>query len=223
MFLLAGRQVILKQKQKTRIQQTNEARILEAALEVFARQGFRGSTLDQIAKQASMSKPNLLYYFPSKDAIHIQLLEGLLDLWLAPLRAMQPDGNPRQELGTYIERKLEMSRDYPRESRLFANEILRGAPHIHAILKEELAELVEEKAKVIQHWIDRGEIRPCDPRHLIFALWATTQHYADFQSQVQAILGADISDDEQFHQARQMLDMLFLDGLLGGNAQKRKD
>ena len=50
---------------RTRIQEKNIAAILEAALEVFSQHGFRGATLDQIAKAASLSKPNLLYYFSS--------------------------------------------------------------------------------------------------------------------------------------------------------------
>jgi TetR/AcrR family transcriptional regulator len=113
-------------KQKTRIQITNEAKILEAALEVFSKDGFRGATLDRIASAADMSKPNLLYYFSSKEDIHIALLTKLLDLWLAPLRNLRADGDPREELSLYIRHKLQMSRQLPRESRLFANEVLRG-------------------------------------------------------------------------------------------------
>ena len=113
---------------ETRIQQKNRAAILEAALDVFSAQGFRGATVDQIAAAAGLSKPNLLYYFPSKEAIHAELLGGLLDTWLDPLRTMDPDGEPLEEILAYVRRKLEMSRDYPRESRLFANEIVQGAP-----------------------------------------------------------------------------------------------
>ena len=112
----------------TRIQRQNRERILEAALEVFSANGFRGSTLDQIASVSGLSKPNLLYYFDSKEAMLRVLMEQLLDVWLAPLRAMAPDGNPHDEIMGYMRRKLQMSRDYPRESRLFANEVLQGAP-----------------------------------------------------------------------------------------------
>ncbi len=110
-------------RNKTRIQKENEERILLAALEVFSQTGFHGATLDKIASAADMSKPNLLYYFKNKEEIHIALLTGLLDVWLAPLRAIRADGDPATEIGSYIRRKLESSREYPRESRLFANEI----------------------------------------------------------------------------------------------------
>ncbi|MCE8469187.1 TetR family transcriptional regulator, partial [Rhodovulum sulfidophilum] len=109
---------------RTRIQRRNREAILEAALDVFSQQGFRGATLDQIARKAGLSKPNLLYYFPSKEAMHETLLAGLLDTWLAPLRALDPEGEPLDEILGYVHRKLLMSRDFPRESRLFANEIL---------------------------------------------------------------------------------------------------
>src|SRR5690606_26558775 len=112
--------------QRSRIQRKNRETILDAALEVFSAHGFRGATLDQIAEVAGLSKPNLLYYFPSKEAIHVTLLSQLLDTWLAPLRALDPMGDPRTEILGYVRRKLDLSRDFPRESRLFANEILQG-------------------------------------------------------------------------------------------------
>ncbi|HLQ18379.1 MAG TPA: TetR family transcriptional regulator C-terminal domain-containing protein, partial [Tabrizicola sp.] len=117
---------------RSRIQQKNRELILDAALEVFSLHGFRGATLDQIAEVAGLSKPNLLYYFPSKEEVHTALLTGLLDTWLDPLRAMNPGGEPLQEILGYVRRKLDLARDFPRESRLFANEILQGAPRMRA-------------------------------------------------------------------------------------------
>ena len=123
---------------RTRIQARNRATILEAALEVFASRGFRGATLDRIAQTAGLSKPNLLYYFRSKEALHLAILEDLMDLWLAPLREMDPEGEPREEILRYMRRKLDMSRHHPRESRLFANEILQGAPRARPVIEGEL-------------------------------------------------------------------------------------
>lgn len=176
----------------TRIQQRNAETILNAALQVFSERGFRGATLDQIASEAGLSKPNLLYYFKSKDAIHAELLSGLMDVWLDPLRALTPEGDPKTQLLAYMRRKLEMSRTLPRESRLFANEILQGAPRIGEGLSGILKDLVDEKAALIQSWADAGHIAKVDPHHLIFSIWALTQHYADFEVQVSTILdGAD--------------------------------
>lgn len=201
-------------REKTRIQKENEQRILLAALDVFSQNGFHGATLDRIAGAAAMSKPNLLYYFKSKEEIHIALLTDLLDIWLAPLREISGDGSPATEIGSYIRRKLESSRAFPRESRLFANEILAGAPHISDFLQTELKQLVDEKAAILQGWVDDGLLAPCDPRHLLFAIWSTTQHYADFSVQVRHVLGLAPGDVSYYDEAARMLDTLFLGRLV---------
>ena len=199
---------------KTRIQKENETRILTAALDVFSENGFRGATLDRIASTANMSKPNLLYYFKSKEEIHVALLTGLLDVWLAPLREISPHGEPADEIGSYIRRKLESSRQFPRESRLFANEMLAGAPHIEDFLQNELKQLVDEKAAIFQEWIDKQRLAPCEPRHLLFAIWSTTQHYADFSVQVRHVLGLQPGDVSYYDEAARMLETLFLGQLM---------
>lgn len=175
---------------RSRIQKRNRQIILDAALEVFSTHGFRGATLDQIAAQAGLSKPNLLYYFDSKDAIHRDLLTRLLDTWLDPLRMIDKDGEPQAEIMAYLRRKLEMSRDFPRESRLFANEILQGAPRIEEFIRNDLRVLVDEKAALLTEWMTAGQIAKVDPHHLIFSIWALTQHYADFAAQIGMIRGA---------------------------------
>lgn len=200
-------------KPRTRIQIEKRELILEAALEIFAQHGFRGATIDQIADAAGMSKPNLLYYFKSKDDIHRTLIQRLLDTWLAPLREIDDIGDPITELRSYIRRKLEMARDYPRESRLFANEILQGAPRVLPMLEGELKALVDEKVQVIRGWMRAGKIARTDPYHLIFAIWATTQHYADFDVQVRAVLGPSRDGEGRFEDAARFLEQLFVEGL----------
>jgi TetR/AcrR family transcriptional regulator len=175
--------------QRSRIQQKNRQVILDAALEVFSAHGFRGATLDQIAERAGLSKPNLLYYFPSKEAVHAALLTGLLETWLDPLKAMDPKGKPVDEVLAYVRRKLDLSRDFPRESRLFAGEILQGAPRLAEVIEGDLRALVNEKAATLQAWMAEGRIARVDPVHLIFSIWALTQHYADFDTQVRLVLG----------------------------------
>lgn len=205
---------VAKMRPLTRIQREKQDVILEAALDVFSLHGFRGATIDQIAEAAGMSKPNLLYYFPRKDEIHKRLISQLLDMWLAPLREMDAAGDPVPEIRSYIRRKLEMARDFPRESRLFANEMLQGAPRAIDILEGDLKTLVDEKAKVLEAWMDAGKLKRADPYHLIFAIWATTQHYADFDVQVRAILGKERGGEGRFEDAARFLEQLFMKGLL---------
>jgi TetR/AcrR family transcriptional regulator len=192
---------------RTRIQKKNHEAILEAALNVFSRHGFRGSTLDQIAQEASLSKPNLLYYFPSKVAIHRALIDRLMITWLDPLHEMDSQGDPIEEIMAYVLRKLSMAREFPRESRLFANEIVQGAPNVADKISGDLKSLVDEKAAVIAGWSSDGKIAAIDPHHLIFSIWATTQHYADFDAQIRGILA--VEDDAHFEQAQIFLGRLF--------------
>jgi TetR/AcrR family transcriptional regulator len=200
-------------KRRTRIQTEKRELILEAALEVFSTHGFRGSTIDQIAEAAGMSKPNLLYYFRRKEDIHEALIQRLLKTWLQPLRELDEAGDPLTELCSYIRRKLEMARDYPRESRLFANEILQGAPRILPLLEGELKTLVDEKAAIVDGWMRAGKVAETDPRHLIFSIWATTQHYADFDVQVRAVLGPERGGDGRFEDAARFLERFYIEGL----------
>ncbi len=204
----------LHNKTATRIQREKQEVILEAALEVFSANGFRGSTIDQISEAAGMSKPNLLYYFSSKEDIHQKLIGRLMDNWLAPLNHINAKGDPVHEIRSYIRRKLEMSRDFPRESRLFANEILQGAPRIISMIEGELKVLVDKKAKIIRTWMQQGKLVKADPHHLLFAIWATSQHYADFDVQVRAVLGPDKGGEGRFEDAAAFLETLFLNGLL---------
>ncbi len=194
-----------KDRAPTRIQKKNRAAILEAALNVFSAHGFRGATVDQIAAEAGLSKPNLLYYFPSKEAIHTALLSGLLETWLAPLHDLDEAGDPMDEILAYVRRKLQMSQELPRESRLFANELVQGAPRIHDALSNDLKVLVDEKTAILTNWMDQGKIARLHPYHLIFSIWALTQHYADFDVQVRAILG----DEDPFEGAEPFMDTLY--------------
>jgi TetR/AcrR family transcriptional regulator len=197
---------------RTRIQAENEQRILAAALEEFSVHGFRGATIDQIAARAAMSKPNLLYYFARKEDVYVAVLEHTLTDWLEPLKQLDAKGDPAEEIWSYIERKLELSRSAPSASRLFANEILQGAPRVKSILEGPLKELVDEKCLVIQAWIDAGALRDVDPMHLIFMIWATTQHYADFEVQIDAL--SDAPREDRFTSAEQTLRTVFVEGLL---------
>jgi TetR/AcrR family transcriptional regulator len=176
-------------KKKTRIQQRREKLVLDCALEAFASFGFHGTTIDQIAAKADLSKPNVLYYFKSKEDIYTSLLERTLDGWLNPFIAIDPAGEPMHELTTYISKKMDISFESPLPSRLFAMEVMSGAPHLMETMKTSLRAIVDEKAAVLQNWMDKGLIKQIDPHHLIFSIWSVTQHYADFAIQIESIFG----------------------------------
>lgn len=195
----------------TRIQREKRKVIMEAALEAFSNNGFRGTTLDEIAELAGLSKPNMLYYFAGKEVIYTALLNDQLDMWTESLRSLSADGEPREEILKYIRGKMEMSRDNPRQSRLFANEMLSGAKRISRKISEPMTDLVNEKVVVIQGWIDAGKLAKVDPYHLLFSIWATTQHYADFAVQIDAVVGK--RDNDPITTGTEFLEGLFFRGL----------
>lgn len=201
-------------EKNTRIQQQNRLRILNAALDVFSRYGYRGSTVAQIAENAEMSKANLLYYYKTKNDIYISVLENILTEWLAPLKDLDPNGDPAEQIWAYTKTKLALSESAPEASRLFANEIMQGAPMIKQFLQNDLKTLVDDKSAVIQQWIDAGQLAPVAPLNLLFLIWAATQHYADFN--VQAEILSD-NPDTLFKDAEHTLKTIILNGLTPSN------
>ncbi|MEB6378979.1 HTH-type transcriptional regulator RutR [Leclercia adecarboxylata] len=187
--------------------------ILSAALETFSQFGIHGTRLEQVAELAGVSKTNLLYYFPSKEALYIAVLQQILDIWLAPLKAFREELAPLVAIQQYIRLKLEVSRDYPQASRLFCLEMLQGAPLLKAALSGDLKSLVDEKSAIIAGWIATGKLAPVDPHHLIFMIWATTQHYADFSAQVEAVTGKTLKDDDFFHSTVENVERMIIEGI----------
>ena len=142
-----------------------------------------------------------------------QVLEQTLEDWLAPFAAIDPAGDPVEELRRYITAKLRMSANHPEASKLFANEILHGAPVINTFLETNLRDLVNDKARVIRQWVGEGKLAPVDPYHLIFAIWATTQHYADFDVQIRAVIGSQAGRPGFTEQAAQAVLTIILNGI----------
>jgi TetR/AcrR family transcriptional regulator len=190
---------------KTRGGKANAGRILDAALAIFSAQGFSGARIEAVAVAAGMSRTNLLYYFRTKDELYLALLRRTLEMWLVPLRAMEANDDPRSALSDYITRKLEYARDHPEASRLFAMEVMRGAPVLNPILAGELRRLVDDKVAVLSRWMAEGRLPRRNPHHLVFMIWATTQHYADFAAQAHALTGQSLQDRQYFADARDNL------------------
>jgi len=197
---------------KGQVRQANEALILAAAERVFAGAGFAGATMAAIAEASGLPKANLHYYFGSKQALYRIVLTRILADWLVPAHGIAPGADPRQALEHYIRAKMALSAQRPHASRVFANELLHGAPVLGALLATELGGLVRSKAAVIQGWIDAGRMAPVDGTHLFFTIWAATQTYADSEVQVSAVLGTPSLAPEAHARATEHVVALILRG-----------
>ncbi|MCU1728029.1 TetR/AcrR family transcriptional regulator [Pseudomonas sp. 7P_10.2_Bac1] len=194
------------------IRERNKELILRAASEEFADKGFAASKTSDIAAKAGVPKPNVYYYFKSKENLYREVLESIIEPILRVSTPFNADGEPNEVLSNYIRSKILISRELPFASKVFASEIMHGAPH----LSEQQVELLNDQAKhniaCIQTWIDRGQIAPIDPHHLMFSIWAATQTYADFDWQISAITGKAKLDDIDYEAATQTIIRLVLKG-----------
>lgn len=197
---------------KGQIRQANEVLILAAAEHVFAGAGFSGATMAAIAEAADLPKANLHYYFGSKQALYRAVLARTLEDWLLPTHEIIPEADPRQAIESYIRAKMALSEQRPHASRVFANELLHGAPVVKALLGTELREMVRTKAAVIDGWIAAKRMAPVDSVHLFFTIWAATQTYADFAVQVSAVLGRPQLSAKDYARATEHVVTLVLRG-----------
>ncbi|MBW5799077.1 TetR/AcrR family transcriptional regulator [Halomonas elongata] len=194
------------------IRQRNEKAIMAAAERVFARHGYRGASLQEIAEQAELPKSNVLYYMGSKRKLYVRLLERMMARWNAMLDDISAEDDPAEVLSAFIRSKMQMSRRHPEGSRLFASEILGGAPFLQEYLRGELREWVQSRASVFREWAERGLMDPVDPVWLIFLIWSSTQHYADFEAQVLGITGREALGDDDLEEITRFLTRVVLKG-----------
>jgi TetR/AcrR family transcriptional regulator len=188
----------------------SRARILAAAEQVFAETGFSGATTAMIAARARLPKANLHYYFRTKEKLYRTVLERILDVWLASGDGIRPEADPTTAFTEYIAAKIEASQRQPYASKVFANEILHGAPHVADYLSDQLRRWVETKAEVIEGWVARGLMQPVDVPHFFFVIWAATQTYADFESQIRAVLKRDRLKPEDYASGARLITRMVL-------------
>lgn len=193
-----------------RVRLRNQAVLLRAAERVFARAGFAGATVAEIAAEAAIPKGNLHYYYRTKRDLYRAVLTNIVSLWLRETDAIVADADPRAALEHYIRAKMRFSREFPDASRVFANEVLHGATEIGDFLATELRALVRVRARVMRGWIAAGRMAPHDPVQLFFAIWATTQTYADFAAQINAVAGVSRLSDRQYAEATESVVAMFL-------------
>ncbi|EKO3429450.1 TetR family transcriptional regulator C-terminal domain-containing protein [Vibrio fluvialis] len=194
------------------IRRRNQELILQAAADEFVKHGYKGTSVQAIADRVNLPKANILYYFKSKTGLYKALLQDILTLWNEGFSESAIDSSPQAVLRNYIVGKMRYSRTHPQESKIFAQEIIQGAPVIRDEIQFPVVNWAAGKASVINAWVEQGLIRTVDPLHLLFLIWGATQFYADFDTEIQLIKGAPMSEEE-FEQAQQFLVDMILRGL----------
>ncbi len=198
---------------KKEIREGNARTILRAAENVFAEAGFGGATMQLIADMAGLPKANLHYYFPTKESLYRQVVQNIFQDWLKAADVFDAAPGPVEGIGAYIDAKMEISRRHPAGSKVWASEVMHRAPVIQDYLETTLKEWTEGRMAVIQRWIEAGQMDAVDPRHLLYMLWATTQHYADFGHQIETLNGGRPLTDAQWEAAKVSVKSIILRGI----------
>ena len=203
----------LKPGKRTEIRRENESLILKAAEKVFAEAGFGGATMQLIADLAGLPKANLHYYFATKEDLYRRVVQDIFEIWLNAAACFDNAKGPVDGIGGYIDAKMEISRRHPDGSKVWASEVMHGAPVIQDYLETTLRDWTDGRIAVIQAWIDQGQMAAVNPRHLLYMLWATTQHYADFGHQIETLNGGGPLSDKQWRDAKQTIKTVILRGI----------
>lgn len=195
------------------IRDNNLEKILSAAHDEFVLQGYSGASIQAIADRAGLPKANIHYYFKRKSNLYVAVLDNILNLWNDYLDEVSADDDPAVVLDELIRSKVEFSYTHPKASKLFAMEIIQGAPHLKDYLRNELRPWVRTKMKVLETWIAQGKIRDVDPVYLIFLIWSSTQHYADFDTQVLTVMNRGEYEKEMIEEISSFLSGVILRGI----------
>ena len=200
---------------KPSIREENERAIITAAEAVFAEHGFRGATMAAIAARAGVPKPNVHYYFPTKETLYRAVVERVLIPWLDAAASFDASDDPAEALAAYISSKMDLARSMPLSSQIWASEIMRGAPVIQDFLDTTLTEWLRLRERAARRWIAEGKLKPIEPRILFYMIWATTQHYANAAHEIATLEGGPL-DDEAFERAKKQVVETILGGVIVG-------
>lgn len=203
----------MKKAEAERPRDRHYANIIRAAEEEFAQNGFNGARMQAIADRAGLPKANIHYYFKSKGSLYLEVLNNIMSSWNDFFDDVSVKDDPAIALDTFIRQKVRLSFEQPTASRLFANEIIQGAPYLSEYLRDVMRPWVMDRAEIIRGWIDAGKMPETDPVLLIFMIWSTTQHYADFQAQVLAITDRETHDEDMVSDISNFLSDTILRGV----------
>lgn len=199
-----------KQKQTRLHKETN---ILRAAEKIFAEAGFKGASISMIAAEAGVPKSNVVYYFESKEKLYLKVIEDICGIWLQASARMDELQDPGEALKSYIHDKMDLSRKRPYGSKVWANEIIHGAPFIRPYFNDTLKDWTASRKKILRRWMKEGHIQEMPPETILYMIWSTTQHYADFSCQIEALNNDTEMTNKQWEVAKQTVTKIILQGI----------
>lgn len=141
---------------KSKARAATREKILQAAGQVVIDRGVEALTLDAVAKQAAVSKGGLLYHFPNKNALIVNLGEHLLQNFEAALQLEFDQDDAPETTGQWL-------RAYVRSTERMSRESLALLARLSSILVEMPPELRQSVEAYEQRWHQRLEADGLDP------------------------------------------------------------
>lgn len=175
-----------------------ESQIRAEAERQFAQYGFEGASLENIAAALGLSRHNLLYYYPSKEALYRVVLDEVLKEWLERMAGIVGGTDPEAALRDYIAAKLRFSRERAAGSQVFAREVMAGAPRFRDAIEGQVLPALNADVQTFERWAREQRVARLDFRHLMFSIWSCTQAYADLGPQYAMLLGKPALEEGDF-------------------------
>ena len=120
--------------------------------------------------------------------------------------------HPNEALPRYILQKMKQSKQHPNASRIFAAEILHGAPYLREQLQTDLKAQFIKTCQVFHDWIAKKWMDPISPEHLLFLIWSSTQAYSDYALQSSLLMDKEELGDNDFETGLELISRLVLKG-----------
>lgn len=191
------------------------ARILRAAADLFAQQGYDCVSMNAIAERAGVSKANIFHHFKSKNDLYIEVLREACRESREELEALDLDqGNVGECLKSYAANHLTAMLRNEQDTRLILREILENAPDRARQLAEDVFEegftrLVETLRESQARGVFRSDLSPA---HIAVYMLSVNVFFSFSRDILRHLPGVDLADDPGRYSAQ------FMDILLRGAA-----
>jgi AcrR family transcriptional regulator len=180
----------------TRDADQTRARILKAARDEFMRHGYSGARIERISRTGRSSDRMIYYYFGSKEALYIEVLEGVYtELGAAESRLALDESRPVEALRTLIAFTWNYYLEHPEFVALLSNENLQRGRHITKSLtvKQLSRPVLDILGRILDEGVRAGVFRAgLDVHHVYLTLAALGYFYLSNRYTLSSFLGSDL-------------------------------